>query len=122
MVTKDAKTRPTSAAEKLAARVRGEEIPDEMALPTPSGQQHLDRMQARTGPTKPAGMSTGAWYASQFNARGGQPADEPEPDVEEEPEERLPAWAQKELRKAQNFRTVIAEATAKATGGGPDAA
>lgn len=92
-MTMPPKMRRTTAAEKLAARVRGEEIPDEIALPTPSGQQHIDRMQARTGPTKPAGMSGAAWHAAQFNAGAGQSPDEP--DEEETAPTPLPLWAQR---------------------------
>lgn len=72
------KTRPATAAEKLAARARGEEIPELIELPSvPSGEQHLARMRERRAEParRPIGLSTADWYARHYGPREESPND-----------------------------------------------
>ncbi|MCX4824883.1 hypothetical protein OG883_34525 [Streptomyces sp. NBC_01142] len=75
-MSSEQKTRPATAAEKLAARARGEEIPELIVLPSvSSSEQHLARMRERRAEPerRPPGVSTADWFARHY-----QPQDEDE--------------------------------------------
>lgn len=72
------KTRMPTAAERLAARVLGEEIPETVEVPaSTSVQRLLDRAGARSRPVKPKGTGTAEWYARR--ALGTDDPDDDEP-------------------------------------------
>lgn len=77
-MTSKPKTRPATAAEKLAARARGEEIPELIELPSvPSGEQHMARMRERRAEParRPPGMSSADWYARHYQPQEERPDD-----------------------------------------------
>ncbi|WP_455361999.1 hypothetical protein [Streptomyces sp. SYSU K21746] len=70
------RTRKATAAERLAARVLGQEIPDVIELPTQTpGEQHLARLRARQAvPARPAaGVSPAEWHARRYQGRDDDP-------------------------------------------------
>ncbi|WP_411088337.1 hypothetical protein [Streptomyces sp. 061-3] len=71
-------TRRLTSAEKLAARVRGEEIPEAVELSsTPSGEHHLARMRERRAEParRPPGVSTADFFARHFEPQEESPDD-----------------------------------------------
>ncbi|MCW2899682.1 MAG: hypothetical protein JWO67_1947 [Streptosporangiaceae bacterium] len=71
-MTRKPTMRRTTSAEKLAGRLWGEEVPEEVAVevPVPAGVQLAARVKAPEVSAKPDGMTAAAWHASRYEAAG----------------------------------------------------
>ncbi|MEU6703875.1 hypothetical protein [Streptomyces wuyuanensis] len=86
MSGKPTKTRKATAAERLAARFRGEKVPDLVVIPTgpSSGEQHLARLKAKReeeAAERPRGMSAAAVHAWRAGVGPAGEGDDPGPDA-----------------------------------------
>ncbi|MFC8201342.1 hypothetical protein ACFUTV_38995 [Streptomyces sp. NPDC057298] len=69
------RTRPATAAERLAARALGEPELTEVEIDvTPSAVQHAARVLDPRESAKPKGMSTAEWYARRVRGEEGPDA------------------------------------------------
>ncbi|WP_392668626.1 hypothetical protein [Streptomyces sp. LN785] len=77
------KTRPATAAERLAARALGKEEPTEVDLPTRSSAAlHAERLGISAPERRvPKGMDTGEFHLQRYRARSGQQQEGDSPDV-----------------------------------------
>lgn len=65
------RTRPPTAAERLAARALGRDEPEEVVEDVrPAGVRLAERLAVPGKPAKPKAMSTAAWHASRYQAAG----------------------------------------------------
>lgn len=64
-----------SAAEKLAARFLGTELPDLEAERPSAAEQLAARVRPQEPPPRPAGMSTADWFASRYRSDDDAPPD-----------------------------------------------
>lgn len=74
MISKPKKTRPATAAERLAARALGKPEPTEVEVETrSSGERHLERLQRRQFEHPPAGTSVAEWHGRAGDEDGDGP-------------------------------------------------
>ncbi|MEV5792676.1 hypothetical protein [Streptomyces sp. NPDC052192] len=75
------RTRPATAAERLAARALGKPEPTEVEVETtPTSVLHMARLSGPRKSAKPKGMQTSAWYGQRIREVYG--VEDPEEDDE----------------------------------------